>query len=283
MKSPYLFALIALLSTWSTWPSSARAAQTSLPSTSPSTLKIRNAFRSEQGDLIVRFEEDTRLFPSGNTIFYKKGNALQQIEITFASNEESSQDYSFVNGSLSLSDAQAELYCSESNTELKPLSESAKAQLVSELRSKKLSLKMLPEIQEPVYLLQVKGTDELVYVTSPRYNFHGNHNVWLISEGSGSRKKKIETLESPVQQSSDLTGLIRFKSGGGLYIPGTIDLFLPPAKHRGTPTLIRTKGGKPEELVRPNLSRQHLLKLGIKAPQNGPLMSPCNRLNDENG
>lgn len=276
MKSSLLFTSLAIVCTWAAGSYAATSSGLDNgPSAAPSAAKIRNAYRSDQGDLIVRFEEDSRLFPAGNTIFYKKGNFLQQIEISLASDEESSQDYSFVNGSLSLSDAQADLYCSESNSELKALGDTAKATLASELRSKKLSLKFLPEIQEPVYLLQVKGTGELIYVISPRYNFHGNHDVWLISNSSGLRKKKIETLESPIRQSSDLTGLIRFKNGGGLYIPGTIDLFLPPAKHRGTPTLIRTKGAKPEELVRPSLSRELLLKLGIKTPQSSPLLSPC--------
>lgn len=234
--------------------------------------KIRSAYQSEQGALIIRFEDNAHFFPAGNTVFFKKGSSLQQIELSVSSDDDDSQDVSFSNGSVSFSGNQAALYCHGNGTDLRALTDAETALLTSDLRSKKLNLKFLPEVHEPAYLLQVKGSNELVYVTSPRYNFHGNYRVWLMH---GNRRTKVETIESALQESSDLAGMVRFKNGGGLYIPGTIDLFLPPSKHRGTPSLIRTKGAKLEELVRPSLSRQQLLRFGIKSPSSQTPSSPC--------
>lgn len=235
--------------------------------------KIRSAYQSEQGALIIRFEDNARFFPAGNTVFFKKGGSLQQIELSVSSDDDGSQDVSFSNGSVSFSGNQAALYCHGIGTDLRALTEAEMALLASDLRSKKLNLKFLPEVHEPAYLLQVKGSNELVYVTSPRYNFHGNYRVWLMH---GNRRTKVETIETALRESSDLAGMVRFKNGGGLYVPGTIDLFLPPAKHRGSPSLIRAKGGKLEALVRPNLTRKQLLELGIKSPRSEMPISPCN-------
>ncbi len=235
--------------------------------------KIKNAYRNEKGVLLLRFKDNSKLFPSGNTVFIQRGSKLQQIEITMHSIDEGATDLSFSNGSISLSESEASLFCNDKSSSFKPLSSAELAQVEKDIHTKKLSLSPLPKGEEPVYLLQVKDSDEFVYVSSPQYNFHGNFRVSIIKNG---KWKNIETLESPLQESSDLSGLIRFKNGGALYVPGAIDLFLPPAKHRGSPTLVRQRNSKIETLIRPQLNQAQLSKLGIRPIKAAAqAISPC--------
>jgi hypothetical protein len=237
-------------------------------------LKVRAAYQSQQGDLIVRFEENKRLFPSGNTVFFKRGSKLQQIELSLTSQEDGATEISFSNGAFSFKSDSGSLYCKGQGIELKALAPEKLAELSSDILHRKMPLEHLPENEEPVYLLQVKGSDELVYVTSPQFNFHGNYHVTLIRNG---QRKAIATVEAPYGPNQEQAGLIQFKNGGALYVPGAIDLFLPPAKHRGSATLVRDQDGPIEELMRPQLSPERLKKLGIRPAKATIVPTPCSQ------
>lgn len=230
--------------------------------------KIESAWQDSDGELVIRFESDPSGFPAGNTLFFGSERALFQIDSTWSS----PTSIHFRDGRIAMDDAKAVLSCGDNDKELARLSGPALTQLESDVQRGKLQVKFLPEIQDPAYLLQVKGSDEFVYITAPRYNFHENFSVYMVRNG---RWKKIETIPTPKDPTANTTDLIRFKNGGGVYIPAAIDLFTKSDRDKGSPTLIRHSGGRIEELTRPALKAGDLARIGIRFPRAAGVRTPC--------
>jgi hypothetical protein len=238
-------------------------------------LHIRSAFKDSTGRLVVRFEDHG--FSKQSALFFQNGNTLLQIEANWDPIETDSNSESTMlsQGWITFNKNKATLQCpdKENDIEFKALDADEVKSILTIIRAEKLKLHPLPQAQEPVYLLQVKGRNEYVYVTAPRYGFDGNYSVYLIQN---SKWKKLETLSSSLQELSLHPDLIRLANGGGIYIPAAIDLFLKPAQHRGSPTLMRSAEGKIEELVRPKMNKQLMKRLKISVPSPKPKeYSPC--------
>jgi hypothetical protein len=248
---------------------------------------IARAFRNSDGRLLVVFGPES--------MFWGSSQELHQLETTAVPTTDSeaaddASSFTFfrglararapaikeLNGDIVIDTKGARVACSGANSAAYvPLSVAEQTALESQIRSGSTRLRALPRVLEPVYLFEAPGTEknpgELVLVQSPIFNFRGDFHVSL---GSETRLRPIAVRTDPEGQTESHRGRIEFASGGGLYIPLTID-FLGREGNRGSPTLIRGHGDSIEALRRPHLSRRKLEALGFGKPIFARLFTPC--------
>src|SRR5262249_46199582 len=150
---------------------------------------------------------------------------------------------------------------------------SARSGLEASIRSRKTVLQQLPKIIDPTYLFQVSGKKEYVWIGSARYGFDGHYVVRIGKPGAW---REMETLRS-VPSAEGPGEVISFRSGGGVSIPSSIDLFAKAAQNRGSPTLIRGKMATSELLVRPRIEPADAAKWGLVRRSDPKLVTPCTR------
>jgi hypothetical protein len=234
--------------------------------------KIERAFQDSRGGLLVQFQSDPQLFPTENRYFFGTAKSLQQLDAQVRFSKKNPSSVYFGVGTISFEEAQATVSCEDGDTVWARLNEQGLARLGKNIETGKTRMKLLPEVQEPDFFLQVKDTDEFVYVTSPRFNFHENYEVHM---GHLGRWKKIKTVATPQETSWNSAGMIHFQGGGGIYVPVAIDLFASSSRHRGSAILIRSLGSRSEQLVRPALNPKVVRAAGVRVPAEIPLATPC--------
>jgi hypothetical protein len=252
-------------------------------------IKVVQAFRGREGDLIVRFETKDADFPAGNSVFWGKGSTLQQLELNWDDGESLlfyDSRFEGRSAELTIGPERSVLFCGKQETSYTALPETELRKIESSLQSGALRLVALPRVPEPLYLFRIKESQppEYVFILTPRFDFHRQYDVQIGKPGSW---KRIETVVRPKEEGNTEADLIHFKSGGGIHVPAAIALLsgadATGRADRGTPTLIRKSGAKMEELVRPDLKPAELKRLGFFSDER-PLLStktPCDLISAE--
>jgi hypothetical protein len=229
--------------------------------------RILSAYQDSSGMLVL--EMSTHEFPSGNVFFVGNSQKLKQLEVTWDNANQDERDITFASpsGSMSKTDVsdlvihanEARISSGQKSRTLKKASPAELALVEKRVNSGSLRLARLPQVLRSAFLFQVQATGEYVLVREPVYDFHGNYEV---SVGRKGHLKKIAVL-APDDWKNGPRGEIRFKSGGGLYIPKLAHLLVTVSTQIEPPTLIRSKAGHAETLVLPKLNGNDLAQFGF--------------------
>ncbi len=238
-------------------------------------LKVERAYRDGRGAIVaeVSGQDPSGRLESGNTLFWGDERELLQLELTRDERDEAkSRSSGFEGGSIEVSESVSEISCGDSRPgAFARLADDDTRRLEARIRSGSTRLRLLPEERRALYLFSIPGTRDVVFVTEPRFNFHGDYRVFV---GPPGRLREVPLAK--VAGKEVPSGRFFFKSGGGLYVPMAIDLLNPiPRERRGSPTLIRS-GSEPLIALQPaRLSRADLARLGFgKRPTSRP-PNPC--------
>jgi hypothetical protein len=250
-------------------------------------VSVAAGYENDRGKLLLQLADSKGRLPfllSGNTVFWGNTNTLHQLEITWFDEGAGQRAVQvLVSGSenivgqtvpVVMSDDLATVRCGDRlSDEFKKVSEARRARLEADIRAGKIALKTLPDLRQPLYLLQVKDTGEYVYITEPRFNFHGDFEVFV---GGAKHMRRIPLESKDAGWKTVQPGVFRFASGGGVYLPIAIDLLNSKDGQRGSPTLIRGKNAKIEALQRVNMAREDIIKkFGLRSPPGVALRAPC--------
>jgi hypothetical protein len=227
------------------------------------TSQVVNAYQDSSGMLVL--EMSTHEFPSGNVFFVGNSQKVKQLEVTWDNSNQDERDITFA--ALSKMDAsklvirsnEVLMSSAQKSQTLKKMMPAELALVEKRANSGALRLARLPQILKSAFLFQVESTGEYVLVKEPVYDFHGNYEV---SVGRKGHLKKTAVL-TPDDWKNGPSGVIRFKNGGGLYIPKLAHLLWTVSTQIEPPTLIRSKTSRMETLVLPKLSSVDLAQFGF--------------------
>jgi len=233
--------------------------------------QVVNAYQDSSGMLVL--EMSTHEFPSGNVFFLGDSQKVKQLEVTWDNSNQDERDVTFEAPSkadaskLVIHSNEAFMSSTQKSQTLKKLIPAELALIEKRVNSGALRLARLPQVLKSAFLFQVESTGEYVLVKEPVYDFRGNYEVFIGRKG---HLKKTVVL-APQDWKNGPSGEIRFKNGGGLYIPKLGHLLVTVSTKIEPPTLIRSKTSRMETLVLPKLSSTDLAQFGF-APA-GPLVA----------
>jgi hypothetical protein len=245
--------------------------------------RIDAAFEGPRGRLIVAFAPgpDPGL-ASGNRLFFGDSGMLRQLDAeTRPEGLGSAGEVSFFRGvkrfgSMSWSDRELEVSCTqgERSESYVALSRSRLAELERSIASGATRLGYLPDVLEPLFLFRTGRPGELVFVAAPVFNFHGDFRVWIQN---GEKRRALEVRTDSGNWREEPPGRIALASGGGIYVPLTIDLLKTRDRsERGSPVLIRSAGAEVERLEMPRgIARSRIERFGFGKPVFGRIHTPC--------
>lgn len=250
----------------------AALAATLISIASRASISVTEVYEMGDGHRLVQISStDHPELLGADRIFWGKGSDLYQLDLTFESESDTARLMEFRANTnpdtheIFLDRSSASASCGERKKLLKKID--AKT-LDQEIQSGKIHIYYIPDVKEPAYLFQVPGKNEFVSVKESPFNIG---QIYEVRIGPLGHMKKVE-LEYGGRKRE---GLIRFKSGGGIYIPTAIDLFSKAAKDRGQPSLMRTKMALMETLIKPRLTAKNLSAAGMKSVSLPQLRTPC--------
>jgi hypothetical protein len=228
--------------------------------------EVREAFRNGSGDWIVELDN--------GSFYWGSESSLQELDLSWESKSQQLRDLTLSGAQVEISSEQAEVSCGEGSiSDYARVTKEELTRIRERLAIGHVRLKGLPSVWDPAYVLHDAKSGDYFYVATPRYNFHGDY---VVFRGKPGKMRKVETLAK-----SDEVGLIRFKKGGGIYIPSTIDLFKAHLNKGEQPMLLESARGKMQPLTVPRLSGGELARLGVRKPlelKAPRLPSPCDSL-----
>jgi hypothetical protein len=230
-----------------------------IPAHFPAQFKILQGFKDKGGShLILELKSDD--IQSNNTVFIGSPTAVHQLELTWDNANETERSLIYVaekahqDGELTIEKTFAELREMGRSVAFQRMNAQELLKTQHQMNEGRVQVKMLPAIWKSKYLFQVPNSDELVLVKEPVFNFHGNYRVFT---GRSGRLHEILVERSTAQE-------IRFKNGGGLYIPVMTEILSASETRTAThPSLIRSRGANIESLILPKLSSKELAILGF--------------------
>ena len=220
-------------------------ADSTLGDPSRMNLEIENAFRTDQGDIILDFRDERPGLPNPKFMEVYKSfvchqNTCSQIAPKQRSKSQNrvgttarTETFEYGQGKrgewkYDMDKGIASMSCDGKSSKLHALSGSEKTQLTAKLKTGALVLNSLPNRRETAYVLKDPKSGSLIVIQRPRFHLHSFENY--VYEGKPGQLKQIDTLNESTEVDKGAFGSTRIPLADGRMIE-------IPSQNNTTPTV----------------------------------------------